>query len=88
MTQPIHKKYNVAITKQFGRYIDGIVVDSGKKIFKNNSVSSETLHDKKNSPHKNPIHKIVKNQFFPTNFVIDWQFLLWNFAQTRVAEAA
>ena len=29
MAQPIHKKYNVAITKQLGRYMEAIVVDSG-----------------------------------------------------------
>merc|ERR1719225_728890 len=28
MAQPIHKKYNVAITKQLGRYMEAIVVDS------------------------------------------------------------
>merc|ERR1712029_767902 len=28
MSQPIHKKYNVAITKQLGRYMEAIVVDS------------------------------------------------------------
>merc|ERR1719361_114626 len=28
MSQPIHKKYNVAITKQLGRYIEAIVVDT------------------------------------------------------------
>ncbi|QQP38471.1 Structural maintenance of chromosomes protein, partial [Caligus rogercresseyi] len=27
MSQPIHKKYNVAITKQLGRYMEAIVVD-------------------------------------------------------------
>ena len=45
MTQPIHKKYNVAITKRFGRYIDGIVVDSGMKI--NHSILFQTLIFKK-----------------------------------------
>merc|ERR1719419_986788 len=28
MSQPIHKKYNVAITKQLGRYMEAIVVDT------------------------------------------------------------
>ncbi|HIE75452.1 MAG TPA: hypothetical protein EYP93_04470, partial [Gammaproteobacteria bacterium] len=28
MSQPIHKKYNVAITKQLGRYVEAIVVDT------------------------------------------------------------
>merc|ERR1712223_1413246 len=28
MSQPIHKKYNVAITKQLGRYLEAIVVDT------------------------------------------------------------
>lgn len=32
MSQPIHKKYNVAITKQLGRYMEAIVVDQGTKI--------------------------------------------------------
>ena len=27
LSQPIHKKYNVAITKQLGRYMEAIVVD-------------------------------------------------------------
>ena len=31
MSQPIHKKYNVAITKQLGRYMEAIVVDQGTK---------------------------------------------------------
>ena len=28
LSQPIHKKYNVAITKQLGRYMEAIVVDT------------------------------------------------------------
>merc|ERR1712012_1303215 len=28
MSQPIHKKYNVAITKQLGRYMEAVVVDT------------------------------------------------------------
>ena len=28
MSNPIHKKYNVAITKQLGRYMEAIVVDT------------------------------------------------------------
>ena len=28
MSQPINKKYNVAITKQLGRYMEAIVVDT------------------------------------------------------------
>ena len=27
LSQPVHKKYNVAITKQLGRYMEAIVVD-------------------------------------------------------------
>jgi len=28
MSQPVNKKYNVAITKQLGRYMEAIVVDT------------------------------------------------------------
>ena len=41
MSQPIHKKYNVAITKQLGRYMEAIVVDNY-----DNKASSDSI-DKK-----------------------------------------